>query len=154
MTRLIFSVGALLAAAVALAGCGGSGGGNAAGTTVGATGGVAGVQTTRTTTSFRMRVQGLETQLQAAVQDLRSGNLSGAASAGGGVLTHCQSIVQSKLATRAKTTREQESLSHLRLACQDMANATSKGTSGDMSSAKSLAKQALAEVRLALTQLR
>ncbi|HET7568845.1 MAG TPA: hypothetical protein VFJ91_12695 [Gaiellaceae bacterium] len=157
MTRLIISVGALLAASVALAGCGG-GGTNAAGTTVGTTvgaaGGVAGVRTTKSTTSFRMRVQGLETQLQAAVQKLRSGDLTGAASAGGGVLMHCQSIVQGKLATRANTTQQQQAVSHLRLACQDLANATSKGTSGDMTAAKSLAKQALAEVQTALKQLR
>lgn len=157
LTRPIIGAAALLVSAVALAGCGGGGNntaGTTVGTTVGAAGGVAGVQTTKSTTSFRMRVQGLETQLQAAVQKLQNGNLAGAANAGGSVLMHCQSLVQSKTATRASTTQQQEAVSHVRLACQDLANATSKGTSGDMTAARSLAKQALAEVQAALKQLR
>jgi uncharacterized UPF0160 family protein len=149
----------LIVAAVALAGCGGGGGsgaltaGTTVGTTVSTTSGVAGVQTTKASASFRTRVQSIETQLQAAVQKLDNGNLTGAASAGGSLLTHCRSTVNSKLATQAKTPAQREAVSHLRLACKDMAKATSKGASGNMAAAKQLAQQALNEVKTALKPL-
>ncbi len=158
MRRRISTAGAAIGAiavAAALAGCGGAG--NVYGTATATTSGVAGAQTTKGHATggaaFRAQVQGFELRLQGAVKAFKSGNLSGAAKAGGPLLTNCQNVVQTKLATRARTTAQQAAVSHLRTACQDMANASAKGAAGDLSAARSLAQQALTEAQAAVKQL-
>ncbi|HET7572168.1 MAG TPA: hypothetical protein VFJ77_05800 [Gaiellaceae bacterium] len=156
MKRAILGTGAVLAAAAAVAGCGG--GGSASGTTVGVTtggaGGVAGVQTTKGGMSFSAQVNGMQKQLAAALKQFRRGNVAGAASIGGSLLTNCRTTVDRKLAPRANTTAKRQAVSHLRLACQDMANASQQATSGNMEQAKQLARQALAEVTTAKAALK
>ena len=91
MTRMILGIGAALAAAIALAGCGGSAGTGSG--TVGATvsgggmttGGVAGAQTTKTTTtggSLVQRAQQLQAQIRQAATAIRNGNAAGVMNAG------------------------------------------------------------------------
>lgn len=157
LTRVILTAGAALAGAVALAGCGG--GGSASGTTVGTTragaGGVAGVQTTRhgASASFDVQARGLERRIRSATTRLANGDLAGAAAVGGPLLTSCQGTVSKRLSPRASTAAQQEAVSHLRTACQDLANASRQGASGDMSAAKQLARQALDEAQQAVRQL-
>lgn len=157
MTRTILAAVAALGAAVALAGCGG-GSGSASGTASGTTSGVAGAQTTKAhaagSASFRAQVLGMEVQLRSAVKAFQKGNVSAAARAGGPLLMHCQNVVQTKLSSQAKTAAQQAAVSHLRTACQDMANAAAKGGSGDLAAAKQLAMQALAEAQQAAQQVR
>ena len=156
MTRAILGTGAALAAAVALAGCGG-GGSNASGTTVGTTmgttGGVAGVQTTKGGMSFNAQVNGMQQQLSATLKQLRNGNVAGAANVGSSLLTNCQNRVDNQLAPKANTAARRQAVSHLRLACQDLSNASAKAASGDLQQAKQLAQQALNEVTSAKSAL-
>jgi hypothetical protein len=58
------------------------------------------------------------------------------------------------LSARAGTSAEQQAVSHLRTACQDMANASARGASGDLAAAKQLARQALVEAQQASAALR
>jgi hypothetical protein len=173
LTRAILTIGAVLAAAVALAGCGGSGGSNAAGTvgaTVGTTGGtvsgtvggsssgtttggVAGVQTTQVGGSFSAQAQSLQAQIRKAMNKLANGDVPGAATAAGSLLTSCQDTVNNRLAPRANTTSQRQAVSHLRTACQDVSNASQQAASGNLSSAKQLAKQALDEAQQASSSL-
>ena len=157
MTRVILPLGAALAAAVALAGCGGGGSVSANGTTVGTTvrttGGVAGAQTTQGSASFGVQATHIRDQIRKAMSKLRNGDVAGAAAAGGSLLTNCQNTVNDRLAPRANTTRQREAVSHLRTACDDVAKASTQAAAGSMSQAKQLARQALDEAQQAVTQL-
>ena len=143
MTKAILSVGALLAVAIALAGCGGSS------KATGTTGGVSGAHHARGAGNFRASVHGFEAQLQTSVQAFQSGNLSKAISSGGSLLTTCTHTVNDKIAPHASTTGQMEAVTHLRAACHDMSNAAGAGGSGKMTKAKALARAALAQARTA-----
>jgi hypothetical protein len=143
MTKTILSVGALLAVAVALAGCGGSG--SASGTT----GGVAGAHHARSSGNFRASVHGFEARLQTSVHAFQSGNVTKAIASGGPLLNDCMSVVDTKFASHASTSAQKQAVKHLRVACGDMTQATNAGSSGDMAKAKQFARQALQEAQIA-----
>jgi hypothetical protein len=143
MTKAIFSVGALFAAAIALAGCGG--GSSASGTT----GGVAGAHQTRGSGSFRASVHGFEARVQTSVQAFRSGNLAGAVSSGGSLLTSCARTVDGKIAPQASTSPQKQAVGHLRSACAYMSKAAKAGASGHTAEAKQLAQAALQQSQVA-----
>jgi hypothetical protein len=143
MTKTILSVGALLVAAAALAGCGGSG--SASGTT----GGVAGAHHAQGAGSFRASVHGFEAQLQTSVHAFQTGNLSKAVTSGGPLLNNCIGTVNTKIAPHASTPAQQQALTHLRAACGDTSRAANAGASGNTAKAKQFAKAALAQARIA-----
>jgi hypothetical protein len=143
MTKAILSVGALLAAAIALAGCGGSG--SASGTT----GGVAGAHHARGAGNFRASVQGFEARLQTSVHAFQSGNLTKAIASGGPLLTNCMQTVNGKIAPHASTQGQKQALGHLRSACADMSQAVNAGTAGNTAKAKQSAGAALAQAQIA-----
>jgi len=145
MTKAILSVVALLAAAIVLAGCGGSGGGNASGTT----GGVAGAHHARGSGSFRASVHGFAARLQTSVHAFQSGNLAKAMASGGPLLSHCVRTVDTKIAPRASTHAQKQALADLRSACDQMSQAASAGASGNTTKAKQLARAALVQARAA-----
>lgn len=143
MTRAILGVGALLAVAVALAGCGGSG--SASGTT----GGVAGAHHGRGTGSFRASVHGFAAKMQTSVHAFQSGNLSKAIASGGPLLNDCMGFVDTKIAPHASTPGRKQALAHLHSACDAMTQAADAGSSGNMAKAKQFARTALAQARIA-----
>lgn len=148
MTKLILSGGALLAAVVALAGCGG--GTSASGTVT--TGGVAGTQHTKTASgsgSFNANVHGFAARLQTSVQAFENGNVSAAASSGGSLLANCTNTVNNKLAPQASTAAQRKAVTHLRVSCSDMAKAVNAGTSGNMTKTKQFARSALKQAQIA-----
>lgn len=153
MTKAILSVGALLAAAVALAGCGGSGSGSAGGTigtTAGTTSGVAGASTTKTAHGgFSATVHGFTARLQTSVKAFENGNVSAAASSGGSLLANCTSTVNNKLAPHAMTNAQRKAVTHLRVSCSDMSKAAQAGGSGNMTKAKQFAQAALKQAQIA-----
>ena len=150
MKRAILVPLGALAASLALAACGGSG--NASGTTAGVAGAHATI--TKHGASFSARTRTIETRLQAAMRKFERGDFAGAANVGGPLLTNCQGTVNGQLGARANTTQQQEAVSHLRTACQDIANASAAGKSGNLGTAKSLAEQALQEAQAAVAALR
>ena len=143
MTRAILSVGALLAVAVALAGCGG--GGSAGGTT----GGVAGAHHGTGSGSFRASVHGFEAKVQTSVHAFQSGNLTEAIASGGPLLNNCMGVVDSKIAPHASTPNRKQALAHLRSACGAMTQAADAGSAGNLAKAKQFARSALAQARVA-----
>jgi hypothetical protein len=143
MTKAILTVGALLAASVALAGCGG--GGNASGTT----GGVAGAHHAHGSGSFRAGIHGLEARIQTSVQAFQTGNLSKAIASGGPVLNNCLKTVDTKFEPNASTHAQRQAVTHLRVACADMTQAANAGASGQMTKAKQFARAALQQARIA-----
>jgi predicted small secreted protein len=143
MNRTILSVAALLAAAVALAGCGGSM--SASGTTSG----VAGAHHTKAGGSFSASAHGFEARIQTSVQKFETGDIGGAASSAGSLLTSCTSTVNSKLAPKAATPAQIQAITHLRIACSDMSKATHAGMSGNLTKAKQFAKAALKQTQIA-----
>lgn len=147
MTRIILSVAALLAGAVALAGCGG--GGSSASGTVGTTSGVAGAHHTKGSGNFRASVHGFEARVQTSVNAFESGNLSSAISSGGSLLTNCTSVVNHKLAPHAQSHQQKQAVVHLRIACSDMSKAANAGASGNMTNAKAFARAALKQTQIA-----
>jgi hypothetical protein len=152
MGRTILSTGALVAAATVIAGCGGSM--SASGNTTTTTSGVAGAQKTRASAAFRLQVLGFEARLRAAVRKFESGNLAGAAAAGGPILNDCLNTVDAQLAPAARTRAERQALAHVRYACQDITDASQKAASGDLKTAKRLSQQALTEAQHAVAELR
>ena len=143
MTKAILSVGALLAAAVALAGCGGTG--SASGTT----GGVAGAHNAQGSGNFRASVHGFEAQLQTSVHAFQGGNLTKAIASGGPLLNNCMGIVDGKIASHASTNAQKQAVTHLHAACAAMTQASSAGASGNMTKAKQFAQQALQQAQIA-----
>jgi hypothetical protein len=143
MTKAILSVGALLAAAIALAGCGGSG--SASGTT----GGVAGAHHAQGSGNFRARVHRFEAKLQTSVHAFQSGNLEQAIASGGPLLTDCVRTVDTKIAPHASTHAQKQVLAHLRSACDEMSQAAGAGTAGNTMKAKQFAQAALAQAQIA-----
>lgn len=143
MTKAILSVGALLAVAIALAGCGGSG--SASGTT----GGIAGAHHARGAGDFRASVRGFEARLQTSVHAFRSGNLSKAIASGGPLLNDCMGVVDAKIAPHASTVAQKGALTHLHAACAAMTQAANAGASGSTTKARQFADVALAQVRIA-----
>lgn len=142
MNRAIFSVGALLAVAVALAGCGGSGSAN--GTT-----GVAGAHRGMGSGNFRASVHGFEAKLQTSVHAFQSGNLTKAIASGGPLLNDCMGVVDRKIAPHASTPNRKQALAHLRTACGAMTQAANAGSTGNLAKAKQFARSALAQARIA-----
>jgi hypothetical protein len=145
VTRGILSGGALLAAAIALAGCAGSGNGSATGTT----GGVAGTHHARGSGNLRASVHGFEAKLQTSVHAFQSGNLAEAIASGGSLLTNCVKTVDTKIAPHVSTQAQKQVLAHLRSACAAMSQAADAGTSGNMTKAKQFAATALMQARIA-----
>jgi len=143
MTRAILSVGALLAVAVALAGCGGSG--SASGTT----GGVAGAHHAHSSATFRASVRGFAAKLGTSVRAFQSGNLTKAIASGGRILNDCMGVVDAKIAPHASTHSRKQALAHLRAACGAVTQAVDAGSSGNTAKAKQFARTALAQARLA-----
>jgi hypothetical protein len=145
MTKAILSVGALLAVAVALAGCGGSSSGSASDTT----GGVAGAHHAQGSGNFRASVHGFEAQLQTSVQAFQNGNLAKAISSGGPLLNDCMSVVDGKIAPHASTHAQQQAVTHLHAACSAMTQAVNAGSSGNTTKAKQFARTALEQSQIA-----
>jgi hypothetical protein len=145
MTKAILSVGAVLASAIALAGCGGAGSGTANGTT----GGVAGTHHAQGSANFRASVHGLEANLQTSVQAFQSGNLTNAIASGGPLLTNCVQTVDDKIAPHASTHKQMLVLAHLRTACADVSQAASAGVAGNAIKAKQFAHAALMQSQVA-----
>ena len=143
MTKSILGVGALLAAAILLAGCGGSG--SASGTT----GGVAGAHHAHGSGNFRASVHGFEAKLQTSVRAFQSGNLSKAIASGGPLLTNCVQTVDTKIAPHASTDAQKQVLAHLRSACAAMSQAASAGAAGNTMKAKQFAHVALTQAQIA-----
>lgn len=143
MTKAILSVGALLAVAVALAGCGGSG--SASGTT----GGVAGVRHAKGAGNFRASVHGFEAQLQTSVQAFQQGNMTKAIASGGPMLNDCVGTVDTRFAPHATTQDRKQAVKHLRTACAEMTQAAKAASSGDMTTARQFARQALLQAQTA-----
>jgi hypothetical protein len=143
MTQPILGVGALLAAVVALAGCGGSGSAN------GTTGSVAGAHHGQGSGSFRANVHGLEARIQTSVQAFQSGSLSKAIASGGPVLNNCLKTVDTKFEPNASTRAQRQAVTHLRISCADMTQAASSGASGQMTKAKQFTRAALAQAQIA-----
>jgi hypothetical protein len=147
-TKAILSAGALLAAAVALAGCGGAGaGGNASGTT----GGVAGAHHAQGAGNFRASVHGFEARLQTSVQAFQNGNLAKAIASGGPLLNNCISVVDTRIAPQASASShaQTQAMSHLRSACAAMTQAANAGASGNTAKAKQFAGEALQQAKIA-----
>lgn len=145
MTKGILSIGALLAVAIVLAGCGGSGGGNAHGMT----GGVAGAHHAQGSGNFRASVHGFAAKLQTSVHAFQSGNLTKAIASGGPLLTNCVQTVDTKIAPHASTHSQKQVLAHLRTACAQMSQAASAATAGNTMKAKQFARAALAQAQVA-----
>jgi hypothetical protein len=145
MSKTALYVGALLVAAIALAGCAVSGNGNANGTTVGA----AGAQRAQGSGNFRASVHDFEAKLQTSVTAFQSGNLAKAIASGGPLLTNCVGTVDTKIAPHASTHAQKQVLAHLRSACAEMSQAASAGTSGNTTKAKQFAAAALQQARIA-----
>lgn len=144
MTKSILSVGALLAAAVVLAGCGGSG------SAKGTTGGVAGAHHAQSSGSFRAGVRGFAARLQTSVHAFQRGNLTKAIASGGPILNHCLGTVDAKIAPHASTGAQKRALSHLRTACGQMTQAANAGASGNTTKAKQFARAALQQAHVAV----
>jgi hypothetical protein len=142
MKQTILSMAAI-AAAFALAGCGGSTNASGAGS------GVAGAKHTKAAGSFRASVHGFEAQLQASVHKFKSGNIAGAAAGGGSLLTSCDSLVNGKLGPQARTQAQTSAVAHLRIACKDLSKATSAGASGNLKQAKRFANEAVEHAKIA-----
>ena len=143
MTKAIPGAGALLAAAIALAGCGGMG--SASGTT----GGVAGVHHAHGVGNFRASVHGFEAQVQTSVHAFQGGNLSKAIASGGPLLNDCMGVVDGKIAPHASTHAQQQAVDHLHSACAAMTQATNAGASGSLTKARQLAGTALEQAQIA-----
>lgn len=145
-------IGAPLLAVLALvvAGCGGStsAGSSNAGATATAGGNVdtsPAVTTAGGSVSFSVDFKKTQQQLTRGLKQVEKGDLVGAAT----VLTTCSDTVTGELGTRAKNSAQQQSVSSLRAACTDAANAVAKLKSGDTADATTLAKTALDEVEQA-----
>jgi hypothetical protein len=145
MTRSISGVGVLLAAAIALAGCAGSGSGSASGTT----GGVAGSEHAQGAGNFRASVHGFEARLQTSVRAFQSGNMTKAIASGGPLLTNCVQTVDTRIAPHAPTHSQQQVLAHLRSACDAMSHAASAAAAGSTMKAKQFAQVALTQAQIA-----
>jgi hypothetical protein len=145
VTKPILSVGALVAAAIALAGCGGTGSGSASGTT----GGVGGTRHAQGSGNFRASVHGFEARLQTSVHAFQSGNLAKAIQSGGPLLNDCMGVVGSKIAPHASTHAQTAATAHLRSACAEMSQAANAGASGNTTKAKQFAAAALTQARIA-----
>ena len=147
MKRTIIGCAALLAAAIALAGCGGST--SASGTT----NGVAGAHHTKaagsTSGNLSASVHGFEGRLQTSVSAFQHGNIAAAASSAGSLLSNCASTVNNKIAPRATSAAQMKAVTHLRIACSDMSKATHAGMSGNLNKAKQFAKAALKQSQIA-----
>lgn len=142
MKRTILSAAAI-GAALALAGCGGGASANGTGS------GVAGARHTKAGGNFSASVHGFEARLQTSVQAFQSGNVAGAASSAGSLLANCDSFVNGKLATQARTQSQMSAIAHLRTACTDMTKASQDGASGNLKHAKKLAHEALEQAKIA-----
>jgi type 1 fimbria pilin len=134
----------LAAVGFAAAGCGGS----ARTSSGGGTGSVAGtVATVSTTTaaasgSFDVQFGNVRQRLQRGLRGIENGSLTSAAT----LLTTCQSSTTTQLGARATTTGQEQAVSYLRTACDDVAKAEAKLRGGDTSAARQLAKDALQQV--------
>lgn len=144
MTKFILSVGALLAAAVVLAGCGGSG--SASGTT----GGVAGARHAQSSGNFRASVRGFEARLQTSARAFQGGNLTKAIASGGPILNDCMGTLDARVVPHASTHAQRRAVSHLRIACGEMTQAADAGASGNMTKARQFARAALHQARAAV----
>lgn len=138
----------LAAMGFAAAGCGASASSNGAGGTGSVAGTVATLPTSTSTTasggaSFNAKLGNVRQQLKQGLNGIEHGSLTSAAT----VLMTCQSTVTSKLGSRASTASQQQAVSYLRTACDDVAKAEAKLRKGDTSSAKTLAKDALQQVK-------
>ncbi|HEY2182668.1 MAG TPA: hypothetical protein VGH18_00715 [Gaiellaceae bacterium] len=147
MTKAILSVGALLAAAIALAGCAGSGSGS--GSESDTTGSVAGAHHAQGSGNFRASVHGFEANLQTSVRVFQSGNLTKAIASGGPLLTNCAQTVDTKIAPHVSTHAQKLVLAHLRTACADISQAAGAGASGNALKAKQFARAALMQAQVA-----
>lgn len=140
----------LVGAAFAAAGCGGSSSSGTAGGTGTVAGTVATLTTSTSTTAqgsvaFNAQFGKVQRQLEQGLRQLQNGNLAGA----GAVLRNCTDTVTKQLGARAQTTQQQQAVSDLRTACNDVAKASASYRSGSTSGAGKYAKQAYMEVRQA-----
>jgi hypothetical protein len=147
MTKAILGVSALLAAVVALAGCGGTGSGS--GSANGNAGGVAGVHHVQGSGNFRASVHGFAARVETSVHAFQSGHMATAIASGGALLTNCARFVDTKIAPHASTGAQKRVLAHLNSACAAMSQAAGAGASGNMTKAKQFAGTALLEARTA-----
>jgi hypothetical protein len=145
MPKAMLSLCALLAAAIALAGCAAGGGGNASGTT----GGVSGMRHAQGAGDLRASVHGFEAKLQTSVHAFQGGNLSKAIASGGPLLNNCVGMVDTKVAPHVQTAAQKQVLSHLRSSCAELSQAADAGASGNLMKAQKFARDALTQARIA-----
>lgn len=140
--KRILSIAALIAGAVALAGCGGS-----SNTSATAGGTATGAHQAHVSATFRARIHSFEASLQSSVQAFQSGNLSKAAKSAF-LVTKCSGMA-AQLESVAKTPADKEAVFHLRQACTLMSKASNAGVSGHMAKAKQYARASLMQARIA-----
>ncbi|HET8527495.1 MAG TPA: hypothetical protein VFL60_01185 [Gaiellaceae bacterium] len=141
-TKLALPV-VLVGTALAAAGCGGSSSSSSSGGTGTVAGTVATLTTSTSTTargsaSFNARFGKVQAQLQQGLRQLENGNMVGA----GAVLRNCTDTVTKQLGARAQTVRQQQAVSDLRTACDDVAKAQRAYGKNDTAGAATYAKKA------------
>jgi hypothetical protein len=149
MTKLALPA-VLACAALLAAGCGGSSSSGTSGGTGTVAGTVATLSTSTSTTargsaSFSVQFARVQRQLLRGLRQLRNGNMAGA----GAVLRNCTDTVTKQLGTRAQTDQQQQAVSDLRTACDDVAKAQSAYGNGDTAAAGTYAKNAYKAARQA-----
>jgi hypothetical protein len=143
------------AAVATIAGCGGSAGTSSGTNASGTVTATVVTSTTRTSTtahanaSFNAQFSRVQQQLSGGLRKIESGKLGSIAVGSNTVLSNCTNSVSNQLGARARTPQQQQAVSNLRTACDDIAQAVSKLKSGDTSAAGQLARTALQEVQQA-----
>jgi hypothetical protein len=136
----------LLAAALVLAGCGGSTSGSRA-----TTGAVAGAQTEQqfTSPSFHNSAGALEQQISAMVISFRHNRAAAQADMRGIIHGNCQGTLATQLTQRAHTAQEHAIVAHLHAACAELAQAAQQAHYGKAAAAQRLAARALTAAKAA-----
>jgi hypothetical protein len=101
--------------------------------------------TARGSASFSVQFARVQRQLLRGLRQLRNGKMAGA----GAVLRNCTDTVTKQLGTRAQTDQQQQAVSDLRTACDDVAKAQSAYGNGDTAAAGTYAKNAYKAARQA-----
>lgn len=140
----------LAGAAFLAAGCGGSSSSGTAGGTGSVAGTVATLSTSTSTTaqggaSFDVQFGKVQRQLEQGLRQLENGNVAGA----GAVLRNCTDTVTKQLGAKAQTSLQQQAVSDLRTACNDVAKAQAAYGKGNTKAAGTYAKSAYMSVQRA-----
>jgi hypothetical protein len=140
----------LAGAAFLAAGCGGSSSSGTGGGTGSVAGTVATLSTSTSTTAqgsaaFDVQFGKVQRQLEQGLRRLQNGNMARA----GAVLRNCTDTVTNELGAQAQTSRQQQAVSDLRTACNDVAKAQAAYGNGNTSAAAKYANAAAMSVQRA-----